>query len=165
MKLVALVATAPVVAVGLAFGFAPRATLSTTIEIAAPPSRVWAALVDTADYDKWNPNMRLIGSLVPGATIQNIEGEGEDQMTFWPTVLVVRPDQELRWFGRYKMPGVFDAEHSFLLRRDAGGTELTQGERIRGIALWFYDVEQLRPRFASLNSALKARAELNARID
>ena len=115
--------------------------------------------MDTGHYSQWNPNMRLTGSLVPGATIKNVEGRNDDQMTFWPTVLVVRPNQELRWLGHYKMPGIFDAEHFFLLQPKGAGTVLTQGESFHGVALWLYDVQPLLPNFVELNRALKARAE------
>jgi hypothetical protein len=160
MKVVGVIGILLILAMGLAYGLSPRPSLSVTIEIAAPPSRVWAVLVDTKNYPAWNQNMRLIGSLVPGATIENVEGQGDDQMTFWPTVLAVRPEEELRWLGHYEMSWIFDAEHFFLLRPNATGTLLTQGEQFRGVALWFYDVQQLRPRFESFNKALKARSEM-----
>ena len=147
MKAIAILAAAVVAAAGVLAVLLPHRELSTRIEIAAPPSRVWAVLLDTGNYAKWNPNMRLVGSLVPGATIENIEGQGDDQMIFWPTVLAVRPERELCWLGHYKLPGVFDAEHYVLLRPDAGGTTLIQGERFRGVALWFYDVARLLPEF------------------
>jgi hypothetical protein len=126
MKIVAIVAIAFLLLVTAAFSLAPRRGVETKIEIATPPERVWAVLADIKDYDKWNPNMRLIGDLSPGATIENIQGAGEDQMIFWPTVLVVRPDQELRWLGHFKVPGLFDGEHYFLLRPTAG---LCESER------------------------------------
>jgi hypothetical protein len=159
MKIVAIVAIAFLLLVTAAFSLAPRRGVETKIEIATPPERVWAVLADIKDYDKWNPNMRLIGDLSPGATIENIQGAGEDQMIFWPTVLVVRPDQELRWLGHFKVPGLFDGEHYFLLRPTPNGTELTQGERFHGVALWFYDVNQVVPDFAKVNESLKVRAE------
>ena len=34
-------------------------------------------------------------------------------MTFKPTVLAVHPERELRWLGRFILPGLFDGEHSF----------------------------------------------------
>ena len=164
MKRIGTVGLTVAAMAGLAFAFPPDRELSTSIEIAAPPSRVWAVLLDTGSYARWNPDMRLVGSLVVGATIENIEGQGDDRMIFWPTVLVVRPERELRWLGHYKVPGVLDAEHYFLLRPSAGGTEFIQGERFRGPVLWFYDVRQLLPSFAALNAGLKARAERKAGV-
>jgi hypothetical protein len=159
MKIVAIVTIAFLLVIVAALSLAPSRGVETKIEIGTPPARVWAVLADTKNYDKWNPDMRLIGDLSPGATIENIEGAGEDQMIFWPTVLVVRPDQELRWLGHFKVPGLFDGEHYFLLRPTQNGTELTQGEHFHGIALWFYDVNQVVPDFAKVNESLKVRAE------
>jgi hypothetical protein len=146
----------------LAVALSPHRQIVTTIRIAAPPPLVWAVLTDIAAYPAWNPHMRLHGTLSPGAVIEHVEGDGKDAMTFWPTVLAVRPDQELRWRGQLQLPGLFDAEHYFLLRPDDGGTLFTQGETFHGVVLWLYDVEKLRPTFTDLNDALKKRAETAA---
>ena len=103
--------------------------------------------------------MRLTGNPVPGSTIKNVEGHEDDQMIFWPTVLTVHPEQELRWLGRYEIPGTFDAEHYFLLRPSGAGTTFIQGEKVSGLALWLYDVQRLKPNLVSMNNALKARSE------
>ena len=58
------------------------------------------------------------------------------------------------------MPHLFNVVHSFTLApTEAGGTRFIQSEQVRGVALWFYDVEQLRPSSNAMNLALKARAE------
>ncbi len=116
-------------------------------------------LTDTAAYSQWNPHMRLVGPLVQGRVIEHVELDGSDRTVFRPRLLVVRPDRELRWLGRIMLPGVLDAEHYFLLRSTGSGTLMTQGERLRGVALWFFDAGGLRPRFDEMNAALKARAE------
>ena len=129
------------------------------MRIAAPPARVWTALVDTADYSKWNPAMRLVGKLAPGAVIENIEGSGDEAMVFWPRVLVVRPERELRWLGHYGVPGVFDAEHYFLLAADGDGTLFVQGERFHGVGAWLFDVRGLLPGFERMDAGLKGWVE------
>jgi hypothetical protein len=149
-----------VVAAALAVGFPPRRNIATTIQIAAPPARVWSVLTDTKAYPTWNPEIATLnGELTPGAMLENKQGYGKDQMVFWPTVLVVKPNQELRWLGHLSAPRLFDAEHYFLLRPDGGGTRFTQGEHFRGVLLWVFDVNGLLPSFEAMNAALKARAE------
>ena len=142
-----------------AFVFPPRRDLLTTVDIAAPPSRVWAVLADTADYSQWNPHMRLSGPLVPGGVIEHVEIDGGDRTVFRPRLLVVRPDRELRWHGRLPVPGLLDAEHYVLLRPANRGTLMTQGEHLRGVALWFFDAGALRASFDEMNAALKRRVE------
>ena len=88
-------------------------------------------------------------------------GYGREQQVFHPTVLVARAGRELRWRGHVLVPRLFDAEHYFLLQPQGTATILTQGERFRGVALWFFDVTELAPGFQAMNAALKARAERN----
>ncbi len=141
------------------FAFPPRRDILSAVDIAAPPSRVWAVLADTAAYPLWNPHMRLVGHLAPGTVIEHVEIDGNDRIVFRPRLLVVRPDRELRWLGRLAVPGLLDAEHYVLLRPTAGGTAMTQGEHLRGVAVWCLDTDALRSGFDGMNAALKMRAE------
>ena len=159
LKLACAIAAAFVVALGLAFAFAPQRDIATEVAISAPPARVWAVLTDTAAYPEWNPQTALTGDLAPGSVIENRMGHGQEQQVFHPTVLVARAGQELRWRGHILVPRLFDAEHCFLLRPEGAATILTQGEHVRGVALWFLDVAELVPGFQAMNAALKARAE------
>lgn len=135
---------------------APRAELLTTTEILAVPMRVWSVLVDTGAYPDWNPMIAgLRGRLVAGGRVELILGRGENRMVLWPRILAARPGAELRWRGRlWGIPGLFTAEHYFLLQPTARGTRLIQGERLRGILLWIFDAATLLPQFAATNEAL-----------
>jgi uncharacterized protein YndB with AHSA1/START domain len=96
-----------------------------TIEIAASPAVVWAILTDTSSFSEWNPFMhRARGELRVGAKLDvNIAPPGGRPMSFKPTVLAVEPERELRWIGRFIMPGLVDGEHSFRLEpTEHGGT-------------------------------------------
>ncbi len=138
---------------------APRADILTTIEIAAPPDAVWSVLTDTRAYPTWNPLIAALdGHLVAGATIENVEGTGDDRVVFRPRVLVADADRELRWRGRlWGLPGLFVGEHYFLLRPTPRGTMFTQGEHFSGVLLWAFDPAVLVPRFEAMNVALAAR--------
>ena len=141
-------------------GFPPHRHIETSIQIAASPAHVWSVLTDTKAYPTWNPEIAALnGELTPGAVLENKEGYGKDQMVFRPTVLVVKPNQELRWLGHLGVPRLFDAEHYFLLQPDGGGTRFIQGEHFRGVLLWIFDVNGLLPNFEAMNAALKKRVE------
>ena len=102
------------------------------ILISAPPSRVWQVLTDFSAFPAWNPFIRSIsGPLREGArlTVQ-IMPPGRSSMHFRPTVLVSRPNEELRWRGSLLIPGLFSGEHSVLLRPE--GVNSTQSFRARG---------------------------------
>ena len=84
-------------------------------------------------------------------------------MSFKPKLLAVEPGRELRWLGRFLVPGLFDGEHYFLLEPDgSGGTRFTHGENFSGLfvammgAKGFANIEQ---GFDAMNRALKERAE------
>ena len=148
-------------AAGVAFVIAPRNEIVTQIVIAAPPARVWSALTDATKYEAWHPDTRMLGRLEPGQVIEVQEGQGTDTMVFHPVVLVAQPGEEVRWRGHIWLPRVFDAVHYFRLEAEAegGGTRLTQGEEVRGVALWLFDLRRLMPGFDQVNVALRRRAE------
>jgi hypothetical protein len=140
-------------------------SLHTQIEIAAPPDRVWKILTNFAAYQEWNPFIRNavcpifkvgermeIALLPPG-------GEG---WTFAPTLMVVHPERELRWLGRFIFPGVFDGEHCFTIESlDNHRVRLVQSENFRGLLVPFFGqmLEKTRAGFEEMNHALKMRAE------
>ena len=135
-----------------------------TVDIDAPPAVVWEQLADTAAYARWNPFVRrLSGKLTAGATLTvTIAPPGGRAMTFKATVLVSEVDRELRWLGRFLVPGLFDGEHSFRLEELPGGrTRLIQAERFRGLLVGLSrgTLENTRIGFEQMNRALKQRAE------
>ena len=148
-----------VLSAGVLLAAAPARDVQTSMTIAASPARVWAVLADTEDYAAWNPDNRLVGRLQAGQVIEHDEGEGADMWVFHPIVLAAKPGVELRWFGRVWFWHIFDADHYFLLQPDGAGTRLLQGEHVRGVALWFFDVVGLAAEFGAVNAALKRRAE------
>ena len=114
--------------------------IETSLEIDAPPKRVWALLTNFALMPTWNPFIKSIsGNLANGARLSvNIAPPGKSGMRFNPRVLSVRPERELRWLGHLLIAGLFDGEHYFLLDPlvDPLGesrTRLTQGEKFSGL--------------------------------
>jgi hypothetical protein len=139
-------------------------TISDTIEIDADPEAVWRELADTGSYPGWNPFVRrLDGELREGARLTvEIAPPGGRAMTFKPTVLAARPGRELRWRGRFLMPGLFDGEHSFEIEPLGDGrSRFTQAERFSGLLVRPFGgtLEKTQRGFEAMNRALKARAE------
>ena len=137
--------------------------IQTSIEIAAPPSRVWEILTDFPRQSDWNPFITSIsGPLVIGEKLTvRIEPAGKGAMTFNPTVLIVEPGRELRWKGKVLISGLFDGEHHFRLERSARGTRFEQGEKFTGVLVpvlngVFGPTER---GFNAMNEQLKRRAE------
>lgn len=138
-------------------------TITTTIDLAAPPERVWSVLVDFARYPEWNAFIRSIaGQLVVGAKLDAfIAPPGQRGMRFRPRLLVVDPMRELRWKGRLIVPGLFDGEHFFRLEPNTGGTRLIHGEIFSGLLPALMSPASFNPieaGFQAMNEALARRA-------
>jgi hypothetical protein len=138
--------------------------VSAATEIGASPERVWDILTDFESYPEWNPFIRRAsGDVAPGAKLEvRIEPPGGRAMTFKPTVLEAEPERELRWLGRFLVPGVFDGEHSFHIEPiDDRRVRFVQAERFRGalVPVFGKTLEQTRRGFEAMNQALKRRAE------
>jgi hypothetical protein len=138
--------------------------IETSIEINAPPKRVWTILTDFAEMATWNPFIRSIsGGLTTGGKLSvRIAPPGKKGMQFTPTILAVRPERELRWLGRILLPGIFDGEHYFLLDSIGGEcTRFTQGEKFSGLLVSAFAgmLSATEDGFKAMNSALKQQAE------
>ncbi len=86
-------------------------------------------------------------------------------MTFKPVVLAAEPGRELRWLGRFLLPGLLDGEHSFRLEPLADGRmRFVQAESFSGILVGRLGktLEKTGRGFEQMNSALKLQAEARA---
>ena len=141
--------------------------LQTEIDIAATPERVWSILTNFSAYPDWNPFIRSIrGAPEQGARLEvRIQPSGTKGMTFRPTVLAAIRAQELRWLGRFLVPGLFDGEHRFTIHPIADGKiRFRQSELFSGLLVPMFrsslDRDTKRG-FEEMNQALKLQAEPN----
>jgi len=138
---------------------------SATIDIAAPPTEVWAILTDLGRYREWNPLfVEAAGDLAVGQriTLRSRHPANGRLMTVKPKITAVEPGTELRWAS--SLPGVISGEHSFTLSATDGGTRLVQAETFRGLLARFPGKTWANAdaSFRALNEALKERAEARA---
>lgn len=140
--------------------------LQTEIEIEAAPNRIWEILTDFAAYQEWNPFIRFVhGVPQQGSRLEvRIQPSGTKGMTFRPSVLTADVGRELRWLGRFLLPGLFDGEHRFLIEPIANGkVRFQQSEQFSGILVPIFrsslDRDTKRG-FEEMNLAIKTRAEL-----
>ena len=83
-------------------------------------------------------------------------------MTFRPKVLVAKPNAELRWLGRFLMPGLFDGEHYFVLSQlGENRTRFVHGERFSGVLVPLVK-SSLESATRAGFEAMKVRAESNS---
>src|SRR4051812_3993884 len=139
--------------------------LNNEVEINASAERVWHLLTDFARFPQWNPFIHLAsGELRAGEQLEVMfQPSGAERTTSRPTVLKAEPNRELRWLGRWLMPGLLDVEHVFTIEPlDAGRVRFTQREIFTGLFASLraqrHDTD-LRRGFREMNQALKMRAE------
>ncbi len=144
--------------------------LHTEIEIEASKERVWASLLDFVSYPQWNPFIRsVVGVAQPGARHQiTLRPSGGRAIRFSPVVLVAEAGRELRWLGRFLIPGLFDGEHSFVIDPlPDGKVRFQQNERFSGILVGLFRASlerDTRRGFEEMNRALKTIAEQDGQV-
>jgi hypothetical protein len=144
--------------------------IATSVEIDAPPARVWEVLVDLPAYAEWNPFIvEAAGRVAVGETLSlRMALPGRDPMTIEPRLLAVEPARELRWKGRLLVPGLFDGEHSFVLTPLEGGrTRLDHSERFAGLLLPLAKPlihDDTAEAFRLLDTALAQRSEARGAV-
>lgn len=136
------------------------------ISIKASPERVWQEFTNFESYSNWNP---FIKSLKETSSPNNkievfLQPPGQKGMLFKPKVLVFEPNIEFRWIGKLFIGGLFDGEHTFILKGNTdGSTTFIQFERFKGILIPFVKKmlnENTLNGFNQMNEALKRRCEL-----
>lgn len=144
-----------------------RTEIVTEVCIEAPPARVWSVLTDLPRYAEWNPFIReAAGALAPGGRLQlgMAPDGGAKLFRISPVLLTVIAEVELRWAGRILLPGLFDAEHRFLLRPEGAATQVEHAERFSGLLIPLFGdlLRNTQTAFERMNAALKARCEAPA---
>lgn len=142
--------------------------IRTSIEIAAPPEKVWAVLADLASYPKWHPAYRSVtGQLTAGSklTISSTASTGRPT-TVKVKLVKVEWGTELCWVSR--LLGITTVKRRFLLSPSAGGTLLVQTGTYRGLGGFRgyrstpgagNAVGNIQGTFGAINEALKRQAE------
>jgi len=127
--------------------------------------RVWSILLNFAAYPQWNPFVRSIeGIAKTGERLAVfVQPQGGKGMTFHPIVLAATPNEELRWLGRFLLPGIFDGEHYFqIVPLAPSRVKFIHGEKFSGFLVRFAKSSLDRGTkagFIAMNQALKSLAE------
>ncbi len=139
--------------------------LHTEIEIQAPIEKVWQHLTDFDSFPTWNPFIsKASGEIKPGSQLQVlIQPVGGKALTFNPKVIKLEKNHELRWLGRFIIPGLFDGEHIFTIEPMIGNrVRFIHREIFSGLLVPLFAKELntgTKKGFESMNRALKKLAE------
>ena len=102
------------------------APIEASIEIAAPPARVWGLVSDPRNYSRWSPQTKKTivrgGVVKPGAKMFNINGRG---LLVWPTQAMIKTVEPEKKFA-FKVRENWTVWSFELAPNADGGTTLTQ---------------------------------------
>ncbi len=142
-----------------------RMELHAEAEILASREAVWNVITDFPGYASWNP-------VIPHAEGEARVGANLNVTIHWPglkagryklAVLAADPPRELRWLGRFVLPGLLDGNHAFTLE-SAGENRVRvmQSETFTGLLVPVFSYwlrHNILPGFTLMNEALKQRVE------
>lgn len=135
------------------------------ININATVEQVWQVFSDFKAYVDWSPTIRFLSATLEDgkSTAVLLQQPDGKKMTMYPKVLRLVENNELRWRGRLLLPGLFDGEHYFILKRLPNGTtQFIQGEHFDGLLVPLFSKMILGPTqkgFEAFNQALKRKVE------
>jgi hypothetical protein len=140
--------------------------VSSSIDVAARPDRVWDVITSFREYDEWNPVItRMRATLTVGAPVSFVLAIGGRKLKIKAELLVAEAGRELCWMGpRQRILGLlFRGEHYLRVEpRGPDASRVVHGERFSGATLpllWEKVRGEVEPAYAEMNRALKARAE------
>ena len=136
-----------------------RKSVHHEITIAAEPGKVWAVLIDTDQYESWNPVMKLLeGEIKEGAKVKYEFTQDADNVSVIPSVVKkIVPNQLLNQGGG--LPLLLTFNHQYILEQAGKGTKLTIHEDYRGIGVNFWNPAPVEQAYGRLNAAIKERVE------
>jgi uncharacterized protein YndB with AHSA1/START domain len=111
-------------------------TVSTEIDIAAPPMKVWRALCDFPAYRRWNPYREIVGLAAMGETVTiRIGPDPAKRRAIRAKISAFVPGEELA-FATGRKPWA-NAMESFRLEPSRRGVRLVHCAQMSGLgALW-----------------------------
>ena len=140
-------------------------TIETNIVIDSTPEKIWDVLTNFEEYELWNPFMtKVVGNASLGSKIEvNIKTISGKNRSYYPIITKCETNKELRWKGKSFLPGVFDGERVFVLKKsDDDNVSFSHKEIFSGLGVKLVGNkldENLREGFVRMNEALKVRAE------
>ncbi len=153
----------------ISWGSRKSKEVRTEIEIKASDEQVWRILTDFKNFPNWNPFIpKISGQLKKDARLKvRIQPPGDKGITFRPLIVDVDPKRELRWIGRFAVPGLLSAEHIFMIESLEGdNVRFVHREIFTGLFVLLYAGNfetNIRLGFEKMNEALKAQAELESK--
>ena len=139
--------------------------IKTEIMLNADKQKIWKVLTDFSAYRSWSTFIdNVTGEAKEGGQLKvTITPPGKKSMDFSSKLLVVKPNDELRWCGILFHPFLFRGEHYFILEQIEDKTRFVHGEKFTGILLpilnLFKFTENTKRGFEAFNLAFKKQVD------
>ncbi|MCF7826649.1 MAG: SRPBCC domain-containing protein [Candidatus Marinimicrobia bacterium] len=135
------------------------------IDIAAPPTTVWAILTNFEKWQTWNPIVKQVrGVATRGSKLNvNMRGkEGQEGQHYVATITTFEEPLFFRWRAKMIADFLFANDKVFELKETPGGTKLVHTEAFSGILVslfWGKLDKQVPTILKTMNEAVKTKAE------
>lgn len=141
-------------------------TITTEIEISAPPSKVWNIITDINQWQEWSPVINASkGDASLGSTLSITmmsEEEGKDGPKYNPKIIKIDEPSYFHWRAHMMAGFLFTNDKIFELKETKSGTKLTHTETFKGLLTPLFRGKMRQgvpPILNSMNEALKTLAE------
>lgn len=128
--------------------------------IAAPPERVWAALIDVDGWPAWDPGIiRVEGRAVDGGRLK-VYSKLSPKRAFPVRVALEPVERLMTWTGGMPL-GLFTGVRNFKVTPSGAGAELDMHEVYTGplVGLMAKKMPDLQPSFDDFADGLKSHCE------
>lgn len=141
-------------------------TITTEIEIQAPPEKVWSILTDIDKWEEWSPTINAskgkaaVGSSV-AITMMSKEA-GKDGPKYNPEIIKLEEPNYFHWRAHMMAGFIFTNDKIIELEKTDLGTKVTHKETFKGLmaAMMKGQMEKgVPPMLNMMNDALKQTAE------
>jgi hypothetical protein len=138
--------------------------LSTEINIATPPERVWQVLTDFSNYEAWNPFIRRIeGKAEIGEVVKFTIRLPDRKLTLDCLISEMIPNQKICWKWHLFFDRFDCGDHSLILRPHGGNRvhidhRVIYNRWLLGLAEHLTG-NQIKRGFVDMNKALKSYCE------
>jgi uncharacterized protein YndB with AHSA1/START domain len=131
-----------------------------TADIAAPPDRVWAVLVDGAGWSSWDSGVTAVEGRIDEGEKVTIRSEVSPGRAFPVTVTGFDAPRRLEFSGGMPL-GLFRGVRTYTLTPSAGGTAFRMREEYTGplLGLIWRSMPDLQPSFDRFAAGLRRRVE------
>lgn len=139
--------------------FTGKKSVHSEIIINRTSEEVWSVLINTDQYQDWNPVMKLIeGEIQEGNTVKYQFSQDKENSSEIPSkVKKIIKNKLLNQGGG--MPFVLTFDHKYILESLDSKTKVTIHEDYTGIWVNFWNPKPVGKAYENLNKALKSRVE------